>query len=195
MPVLPSPKHQRGSVLLYALVALLLIFLGALFALRGSVDDTTLTDHFSQRQKNLQASDLALQTVLSSDLAPYAAAARELEVAATNQSWFFNTTPGQMVDTSNVAGYWASCIAAANSASAPASGSGWSGTPTATCAALPTLAGGQSAYFFVQPTGRSDSSGCGTSPAVYYDIWIHVGDPRGQVWTDTESVYRLCVSS
>ncbi len=195
MPTSFSRQRQRGSILLYSLVALLLMFLGVLFALRGSLNDTALTDHYSQRQKNLQASDLALQSILSTDLAPYAAAANELEVAASGQSWFYNAQPTQMVDAGNAPAYWRSCIATASGGSS--SGSGWSGTTTPTCAKLPTLAGGQTAWFFVQPTGVTDGAGCGTSgmTAVYYDIWIHTADPRSQVWADTESVYRLCVSS
>ena len=55
--------RQRGAILVYALIALLLIFLGALFALRGGLTDTGLTDRFSERQKNTQASDLALQWI------------------------------------------------------------------------------------------------------------------------------------
>ena len=195
MPKPPSAARQRGSILLYSLVALLLMFLGVLFAMRGSLNDTALTDHYSQRQKNVQASDLALQAIISSDLQPYAAAATELEVAASGQSWFFNAQPAQMVGSANASSYWCSCMAA--SAGTSTTGCGWGGTTTPTCAALPKLAGGQTAWFFVQPTGRSDGSGCGTSgmTAVYYDIWIHTADPRSQVWADTESVYRLCVSS
>ena len=43
------PRAQRGAILIYTLIALLLIFLGALFALRGGLTDTTLTDRFSER--------------------------------------------------------------------------------------------------------------------------------------------------
>ena len=175
---MPTPLpigRQRGSILLYSLVALLLMFLGALFALRGSLNDTALTDHYSQRQKNVQASDLALQYIVKNY-------GNSLSLnSASGQSWYYAALPAQMVDAANAASYWRSCIATASGGSS--SGSGWSGSTTPTCAKLPTLAGKQTAWFFVQPTGVSNGA------AMYYDIWIHTSDPRSEVWVDTEAIY------
>ena len=58
-------SRQRGSILLVSLVALLLLFIGALFTLRGVLTDTALTDAFNERQKATVASDLALQWAVS----------------------------------------------------------------------------------------------------------------------------------
>ncbi len=170
--------RQRGAILVYSLIALLLIFLGALFALRGGLTDTGLTDRFSERQKNIQASDLALQWI-SSQIASTGATS-PLELSAGSQTWYrpvaaaSASVPDQQ--------YWLTCI---NNA-----------TTTDTCAQATMPTGtSQTAWVFVQPTGRTDTSSCGTSgeSAVYYDVWIHTLDARGQVGTDTEAVYRLCV--
>ncbi len=175
---LANSRRQRGAILIYSLIALLLIFLGALFALRGGLTDTGLTDRFSERQKNTQASDLALQWV-SSQIASTGATS-PLEISASSQTWYrpvaaaSASVPDQQ--------YWLTCIN--------------NPTTTDTCAQA-TMPSGvtQTAWVFVQPTGRTDTSSCGSGgeSAVYYDVWIHTLDARGQVGTDTEAVYRLCV--
>lgn len=170
--------RQRGAILVYALVALLLIFLGALYALRGGLTDTGLTDRFSERQKNTQASDLALQWI--STQIGNTGTTSPLEISATTQSWYRPVAAASAVAPD--ADYWLTCENKA--------------TTTDTCAqaTLPTGAT-QTAWVFVQPTGRTDSSACNTQglTAVYYDIWVHTQDARQQVGTDTEAVYKLCV--
>ncbi len=170
--------RQRGAILVYALIALLLIFLGALFALRGGLTDTGLTDRFSERQKNTQASDLALQWI--STQIGTTGASSPLEISATSQAWFLNVPAAQaVVPTPD---YWLTCMAKS--------------TSTDTCAQVTMPSGTtQTAWVFVQPTGRTDTSACNTQglTAVYYDVWVHTVDARGQVNTDTEAVYKLCI--
>ena len=171
-------SRQRGAILVYALIALLLIFLGALFALRGGLTDTGLTDRFSERQKNTQASDLALQWI--STQIGTTGATSPLEVSATSQSWYLNVSPANAV--TPTPDYWLTCI------NKP--------TSTDTCAKATMPSGAtQTAWVFVQPTGRTDTSACNTQglTAVYYDVWVHTLDARGQVGTDTEAVYKLCI--
>lgn len=171
-------RRQRGAILVYALIALLLIFLGALFALRGSLTDTGLTDHFSERQKNTQASDLALQWITTQ--IGTVGLTSPLEISATSQSWFLNVPAVDAVVPSQT--YWLTCI------NNPTS------SDTCAQATLPTGTT-QTAWVFVQPTGRTDTSACNTQglTAVYYDIWVHTLDARQQVMTDTEAVYKLCI--
>ncbi len=172
------PTRQRGSVLLFALIALLLLFIGALFTFRGVLTDTGLTDRFSQRQKNFNASDLALQWIATQ--IGSAGNTQPLEVSASSQSWFLNVSPGANVQPN--AAYWATCIAGS--------------TAQDKCASVPMPTGvGQSAWVFVQPTGRVDPYACNTQglTAVYYDLWIHTVDARQQSPADVESLYKLCV--
>lgn len=166
---------QAGSVLLFSLVALLLIYLGVLFALRGGLNDSGLTDHFAQRQGAVQGSDLALQSIITNTLAKYTA---PLEVSANSQAWFFNAPAGHLVNAGDVAAYFCQCITKSASC-------GWNDTSTTpTCPSTPlTLASGQTAYFFVQPTYMNSPGG---EP---YDIWIRTIDARNQVSTDVEALF------
>ena len=53
-------RRQRGDVLLFVLLALLVTLLGGLYAMRGLLDDTVVAGHAAQRQKNVQMGDAAL---------------------------------------------------------------------------------------------------------------------------------------
>lgn len=183
-------RAQSGSMLLVVLIALLLMFLGALFTFRGELTDTSLTDAFSQRQKNTQASELALQWIVAQIAqASQNAPGQMLETAASGQPWFLSLSPGTAL-TQPDPSYWATCIAKP--------------TSTDTCAEV-TLNNGaaglpngatQNAWTFVEPTGQSDSSACGDTQglvALYYDIWVHTVDPRTGVAVDTEALYKLCL--
>ncbi len=178
---------QTGSVLFVVLIALLLMFLGALFTFRGALTDTSLTDAFSQRQKNTQASDLALQWVAdqitqTSQNSP----GQLLETAASGKAWFLSTA----LSAAPNPGYWVTCIASPTSTDTCAQVSSNNGS-----AGLPNGAT-QQAWAFVQPTGRSDSSACGDTQGLvarYYDIWVHTVDSRTNVAVDTESLYKLCL--
>ncbi len=166
---LPSPtcrieahdaKSQKGSVLLLSLIVLLLMFLGALFTLRGVLTDTALTDHFSERQKDVQASDLALQWAVNQikPLTP-------LEINAAGQPWWRAVSPKQAQQPNQ--SYWQTCE---NNAA---------GTTTCAQATMPSGVP-QTAWWFVQPTALPG----------YYDIWVHTIDARNHVYTDTESVFK-----
>ena len=168
---------QRGSVILVSMVILVLIALGALYTLRGVVQDTALADRFAQRQQSIQASDFALQWITNQ--VTQLGQTQMLEVSAAGQPWYqptagFTSFPGNS--------YWGRCIAG-NSASGK-------------CASVPMPASvGKQAWAFVEPTGRVDPYACSTQgfTAVYYDIWIHLLDPRTNLSTNVESLYKLCV--
>lgn len=153
-------RPQRGSVLLLSLIILLLMFLGALFALRGVLTDTALTDSFSERQKDVQASDLALQWAVSQikPLIP-------LESNAPGQLWWRTVLPTQAQQPNQA--YWSACMKKPVGTTTCAQATMPNGTP-------------QTAWWFAQPT----------SIAGDYDIWIHTIDARGKVFTDTESLYQ-----
>lgn len=178
---------QQGSVLFVVLIALLLMFLGALFTFRGALTDTSLTDAFSQRQKNTQASDLALQWIVDQMTQTYQSNPGQLlETAASGKSWFLSTA----LSAPPTPGYWATCISASTSSD--------------TCAQVTTSQGSagmangatQQAWAFVEPTGRTDPSACGDTQGLvarYYDVWVHTVDSRTNVAVDTESLYKLCL--
>lgn len=170
------PRRARGSALLFALAALLIIALGALFTLRGVLIDTGLTGRFGARAKDIPASDLALQWLVTQIEAR--TGEQPLEISAVGQPWYLATALQQPP----TAAYWAAC------ASGP--------TSTDTCATVPMPAGvPQTAYVFAQPTGRIDPYGCNTRgiEAIYYDLWVHTVDDNGLVAADTESLYKLCL--
>ncbi len=174
-----NPAHrQRGAILVYSLIALLLLFLGALYALRGGLTDTTLTDRFSERQTNTQARDMALQW--AANQIGTTATVAPLEVSAQGLAWFLNVSAAKAVVPD--AAYWTTCMTSPTS------------TDTCAAASLPSSVP-QRAWVFVQPTGRTDSAACATQglTAVYYDVWVHTVDSRNEAATDTEAVYKLCV--
>ncbi|MHB8390695.1 MAG: hypothetical protein ACYDBH_14130 [Acidobacteriaceae bacterium] len=178
-------RRQRGSALLFALVALLLVFLGAIFTLRGVLTDSGLTDRFSERQKDVQASDLGLQWIANQ--IAVLGTTQALEISATGQPWYLSSPPASPVATDwPPPAYWQTC---ANPGTR---------TSTDTCVSVPMPSSvPQSALVFVVPTGRVDPYACNTQglTAIYYDIWIQTTDARGGVSADTEALYKLCVLS
>ncbi len=171
---------QRGSITLFALIALLLMFLGALYTFRGALLDTSLTDKAAMRQKDVQASDFALQWLTNQIVTT--SQGQPLETAATSSAWFLPAQPGGLV-TPNAA-YWTACKSG--------------GSTTQVCAQVTMPSGvSQQAWAFAQPTGRTDPYGCSSSAfvALFYDLWIHTQDPRTGVSADTESLYKLCIPS
>lgn len=180
-----SLRRQRGSALLFALVALLLVFLGAIFTLRGVLTDSGLTDRFSERQKDVQASDLALQWIANQ--IALLGTTQALEISATGQTWYLSSPPVPPLPIGwPLPAYWQTCSSSSTR------------TSTDTCAQVPMPAHvPQSALVFVEPTGRVDPYACNTQglTAIYYDVWIHTTDARGGVSADTESLYKLCVLS
>ncbi len=169
------PARARGSALIFTLAALLIIALGTLFTLRGVLTDASLESHFAARQKNIPASDLALQWLVSQIEAQ--TSEQPLEIDAAGKPWFLATARASPPD----AQYWASCASGV--------------TSTDTCAEATMPAGvPQTAYVFAEPTGRTDPYACNTQglEAIYYDLWVHTIDDNGAVSTDTESLYKLC---
>ena len=171
-------KSQQGTITLFALIALLLMFLGALYTFRGDLIDTSLTDKAAVRQKNVQVSYMGLQWLTNQIMT--ASGGNPLEIFAQGQPWYLSTqnpiTPNPQ--------YWSDCRA------------GWQAN--AVCASIPMPSGiSQQAWGFVQPTGRVDPYACNspTFTGMFYDVWIHVVDPRTGVAADTESLYKLCVPS
>lgn len=174
------PRHkagarQQGTVTLLVLVALLVLFIGAMFSFRADLIDSGLTDHFAQRQQGIINSDAALQWM--SDAIVTAANGRPLEVASNVPKWYLSAPlSGAPTDT-----YWTTCESA-NSG----------------CAQVPSsvLAPGMTAWAFVHPTGRTDAYGCTTSgtTAVYYDVWLNMKNARTKTSESVEAVYKLCVN-
>ena len=153
-------RQQRGSVLLLSLIILMLMFLGTLFTLRGVLTDTALTDSFSERQKDVQASDLALQWAVS-EIKPLI----PLESNAPGQLWWRTVLPTQAQQPDQA--YWNTCMKKPVGTTTCAQATMPNGTP-------------QTAWWFAQPTGIAGD----------YDIWVHTSDSRGKVFTDTESLYQ-----
>ncbi len=168
-------SRQNGSALLFALAALIIIFLGTLFTLRGALTDAGLTNRFSERQKDVQASDLGLQWVVNQ--IETTTNEQPLEISAVGKSWYLGTA---LTAPPNAA-YWTTCES--------------NSTSTDTCAqvSMPSSVP-EVAYAFVQPTGRTDPYGCNTQglDAIYYDVWVHTV-VASSVSADTESLYKLCV--
>lgn len=181
MESLMTARHrQRGSITLFAMIALLLMFLGALYTFRGALLDTSLTDKAAARQKDIQTSDLALQWLTNQIVT--VSQNSPLETSATSAPWFLPAQSSGPVTPTTA--YWSACEQG--------------GSATQVCAPV-TLPSGvpQQAWAFAQPTGRTDAYGCNTSGfvALFYDLWVHVQDPRTGVAADTESLYKLCVPS
>lgn len=166
---------QQGTVTLFVLVALLVLFIGAMFSFRADLIDTGLVDHFAQRQQGVINSDKALQWLSDQILATSGGA--PLEIASNAPKWFVSPALGSTPS----AAYWSQCMN---------NGTG--------CAPIQSgvLAPGIQAWTFVQPTGRTDAYGCTTSgtTAVYYDVWMHLLNKRTQTSENIESVYKLCVN-
>ncbi len=171
-------SRQRGSALLFALAALIIIFLGTLFTLRGALTDAGLTNRFSERQKNIQASDLAQQWVVSQ--IETSASQQPLEISGVGKQWYLSNPLSAPPGSATFPNYWTNCETGPSS--------------TDTCAPVPMPGVPEVAYAFVQPTGRTDPYACQTQGlvAIYYDVWVHT-IIAGSVATDTESLYKLCV--
>ncbi len=181
-------RRQRGYVLFVSLIALLVLYLGFLYFIHGTLSDAQLTGNAVQRSKNLQASDLALRAVMQ-QIDQIAASGQMLEISATSQAWWRAVNPGTAIPDAT---YWSQCAQSTD--------------PTARCeqVAAPTgsslpghYADQYQSLAVVQPTGRFDSYSCQIPQytAVYYDIVIHTAEANGRTAADTETVYKLCVPS
>ena len=152
--------------------------------MRGAIVDSQVTGNNLAKQKDVQASDIALRKVAQQIVAAYAG--RPLELSANGQVWWRDVPAGTAAPDP---AYWAACLGNADT--------------TKRCAQYPLTLNGAplpySALVVVQPTGRSDSTECLSNAvpflAVYYDIFVNVTETTGVTGATTETVYRLCTSS
>ncbi len=181
-------RRQGGYVLFVSLIALLVLYLGFLYFIHGTLSDAQLAGNAVQRSKNLQASDLALRAV-TQQINQVAAGGQMLEIAATSQPWWRSVNPGTTLPDAT---YWSQCAQSTD--------------PTARCEQVAAPTGGSlpgtyanqyQSLAVVQPTGRFDSYSCQIPQytAVYYDIVIHTAEANGRTSADIETVYKLCVPS
>lgn len=183
MAALRSSRGERGYVLLLALIALVVLLLGALFTMRTTLLQTAMTGNTMQRQKDVQGSDLALRLVEQLIVqTSQAANGQALEYSASGKSWFYvpATTPWTPPTYS---GYWSTCS---------------SSSSTAPCDSVSNMPTGYSASFVVVPTNQpTDPYACQSTgyTAVYYDIFIHTSEASGATGANTETVFKLCATS
>lgn len=175
--------QQDGYVLLLTLITLLVLLFGILFTMRGTLLQTEMTGNTLQRQKDVQASDLALRIMQQTILSTTQQGTQSLEAAANGQPWFFTpsvtSTPWPAPDPN----YWASC--SATSSSKP-------------CGTVPGMPLGYTGQVIVVPTNLPPGgpSACGGNPnltARYYAIFLHTIEPNGQTSATTQTVFRLCI--
>jgi type II secretory pathway pseudopilin PulG len=178
--------RQRGDSLILTLVVLVVVTLGFLYAMRTVVTDTVVAGNNLQKQKDNQATDLALRIFQQNTLGPYALALQDLAIFAVNQTWYRTVPPGSGAPTPD---YWNSCLGNANTAARcaqvilPAN--------LGTAPALP-----YTALAFVQPTGKTDD--CGNKSGLranFYDVYVHIREVAGATTATSESVFKLCVPS
>jgi Tfp pilus assembly protein PilX len=182
-PTPRSARAQRGFVLLLTLIVLIVLLFGVLFVIRGTLLQTVMTGNTMQRQKDVQAGDLALRIVENTIVqSSQGAGSVPLEISASGQSWFYvpTTTPWTVPTTT---AYWSSCSA---------------GSSTAPCASVSGLPSSYSASYIVVPTNLpTDPYACLNTgyTAVYYDIFIHTSEVNGVTAANTETVFKLCTVS
>jgi Tfp pilus assembly protein PilX len=181
-------RRERGEILLFTLVALLLCLVGLIYAMRDTIITTLVTGNNLAKQKNVQASDIALQRIQSHVDGVITVTGMDLPFSAAGEGWFRAIDPNAAVPTQPLAPdaeYWAQCTAG--------------GGLTARCS-TETLAGiGRKAKFVVQPTGRGDELGCPVKDgapslmAVYYDIFVYVEEANQATSATTHTEYKVCV--
>lgn len=175
--------RQDGYVLLLTLITLLVLLFGILFTMRGTLLQTEMTGNTLQRQKDVQASDLALRITQRTILTTTQQGTQSLEATAIGQPWFFvpqvTTAPWPAPDAS----YWAACNAKST---------------TQPCGTVPGMPAGYTGQVIVVPTNLPSGgpSACGGNPsytARYYAIFLHTIEPNGQTSATTQTVFRLCI--
>ncbi|KAB2897940.1 MAG: hypothetical protein F9K35_11145 [Burkholderiaceae bacterium] len=177
--------------MLFVLFAMLVTLLGALYALRGLVNDTAVAGNAAQRQKNVQMGDaaLALATKVITDTLGGTDGSVALQIAAHGAKWFY-IPPGpgawSVPGTGANAGFWSQCA------------DGGAAVPCPDIAALTgtALPGGYTARMVVVPTNLPpDPQTCGTTGYVasYYNVFVHVREANGITSATLESVFKQCV--
>lgn len=186
-------RPEQGYVMLLTLITLLVLLFGVLFTMRGTLLQTVMTGNTMQRQKDVQASDLALrlmqQTIIQT---AQSAGTVPLEIAASGKPWFYipaNTgSPWTVPGTGTAATYWQTCQTANTCDTVANAASSLSPPP-------PNLAAGYTALVTVVPTNQPvDAYACANTgyTANYYDIFLHTVEANGTTAANTETVFKLC---
>ncbi|MDD4885704.1 MAG: hypothetical protein PHO64_02130 [Thiomonas sp.] len=186
-------RDEGGYVLLLTLITLVVLLFGVLFTMRGTLLQGVMTGNTVQRQKDVQAGDLALRQVQQAIIQTASGAGDvPLEIAANGASWFYlppnTSSPWAVPGSSAASTYWQSCQAAKTCDTL-------SNVASAISPAPPAIAAGYTALVTVVPTNLpTDAYSCGTTgfTANYYDIFLHVQEANGQTGVNTESVFKLC---
>ncbi len=181
---------QNGYVLLLTLISLLVLLFGVLFTMRGTLLQSVMTGNTLQRQKDVQASDLALRQVEQAIVTTVQGAGDvPLDVAAASKKWFY-TPPGPGAwaapgdPTGVTAGFWATCL-----------GNGNCDTLANVVGTVAAPLSGDPILVTVVPTNQPPNQfACGTTgfTASYYDIFLHTAEANGTTAANTETVFKLC---
>jgi len=194
-----TPQAQQGYVLLLTLITLVVLLFGVLFTVRGTLFQSVMTGNTVQRQKDVQAGDLALRQVQQALIATVQGAGSPLDVAASGQPWFYAptvtpTSPASAVPGANApyADFWSTCNA--NKQCAPLSSMVSVLSPAPPAINDPS---GQPYRVLVSvwPTNRpTNAYACGTTgyTASYYTVFLNIGEASGSTAINTQSVIKLC---
>jgi hypothetical protein len=179
-------RRQRGDIMLVTLVFLLVLLLGLLVSMRDGIVTTTMTGNNLVRQKDVQLGDVGLGVLLST--IQTTSAGQTLELTASTQPWWRSVAAGTAPPSGS---YWDNC--ASETTSSATSCGVITLPPGPDGLALPYVA-----YGVVQPTSAGDSTTCPFTQynlAVYYVLYVHVKEVNGSTAANSETIYRLCVSS
>lgn len=167
-----SPE-QQGYVLLLTLITLLVLLFGVLFTMRGAALQTVMTGNTVQRQKDVQASDIALRVIQQTlTNASNNAGGVALEYISPQPAWFSspsNSTAAWWPTPS--AAYWTQAINAGTAYSVP----------------LPAGTSAHAWALVVSANLPPDSAGCS-----FYDIFIHTIEANNVTAANTEALFKLC---
>ena len=192
-------QEQRGDVLLFVLFALLVTLLGAMYAMRGLINDTVVAGNAMQHQKNVQMGDAALAqaTKVITDTLGGTDGSVALQIAANGSSWFYIPTgtdawdapaaPSTALHPTDNEGFWSLCVLTGAAVPCP---------DIATLPGMSALPGGYTARMVVVPTNLpADPQACATTGYVasYYNIFLNVREPNGITSANVESVFKQCV--
>jgi len=182
-----ASRQQGGYVLFLTLITLVVLLFGVLFTMRGTLMQTIMTGNTLQRQKDVQAGDLALRLVQQQIISTSKTNGDvPLEVVPVSLPWFFvpsGTSAWAVPGDANGANanYWAVCDAKST---------------TQPCWQVVGLPAGYAAKAIVVPsnlpTSDSACNDAGQRTANYYDIFIHTAEASGSTAAMTETVFKLC---
>jgi hypothetical protein len=193
-------RDEGGYVLLLTLITLVVLLFGVLFTMRGTLLQGVMTGNTVQRQKDVQAGDMALRQVQQALIATVQGSGNQvLDIAASGQPWFYtptasSTTPAGAVPgaTGPYANFWTTCSAGKQCAPLSSVVSVLNPPP-------PPIndASGQPYRVLVSvwPTNLpTNAYSCGTTgyTASYYAVFLHIAEASGSTAINTQSVIKLC---